>query len=150
MGAVLRIPLTLTGRGQGAVGGEIISLNCCKWLQINRAFGEKAPEGPTPKPIPTFMGAPFSFQAARAGLPVAALCGISASTRRRRGCLAHIRKLLHGDARPDSDLDVLVEFEAGHVPGLFRLAGMELELSALLGGTQGGPQHAAVPQPVFP
>jgi hypothetical protein len=52
----------------------------------------------------------------------------------------HIRKLavfgsaLHGDARPDSDLDVLVEFEAGHVPGLFRLAGMELELSALLGG----------------
>jgi len=52
----------------------------------------------------------------------------------------HIRKLavfgsaLHGDARPDSDLDVLVEFEPGHVPGLFRLAGMEIELSALLGG----------------
>ena len=52
----------------------------------------------------------------------------------------HIRKLavfgsvLHGDARPDSDLDVLVEFEPGHVPGLIRLAGMELELSALLGG----------------
>src|ERR1019366_10372235 len=35
MGAVLRIPLTLTGRGKEAVGGEIISLNCCKWLQIN-------------------------------------------------------------------------------------------------------------------
>jgi predicted nucleotidyltransferase len=37
----------------------------------------------------------------------------------------HIRKLavfgsaLHGDARPDSDLDVLVGFEPGHVPGLF-------------------------------
>ena len=52
----------------------------------------------------------------------------------------HIRKLavfgsvLHGDARPDSDLDVLVEFESGHVPGLLRLAGMELELSTLLGG----------------
>lgn len=52
----------------------------------------------------------------------------------------HIRKLavfgsvLHGDARPDSDVDVLVEFEPGHVPGLIRLAGMELELSALLGG----------------
>ena len=38
MGAVLRIPLTLSGRGQGALAGEIISLNCCKWLQINRAF----------------------------------------------------------------------------------------------------------------
>lgn len=52
----------------------------------------------------------------------------------------HIRKLavfgsvLHGDARADSDLDVLVEFELGHVPGLIRLTGMELELSALLGG----------------
>jgi hypothetical protein len=52
----------------------------------------------------------------------------------------HIRKLalfgsaLHGDARPGSDLDVLVDFDPGHVPGLFRLGGMELELSALLGG----------------
>ena len=35
---------------------------------------------------------------------------------------------------PDSDLDVLVEFEPGHTPGLIRLAGMEIELSALLGG----------------
>lgn len=52
----------------------------------------------------------------------------------------HVRRLalfgsvLHGDAHPDSDVDVLVEFEPGHVPGLIRLAGMELELSALLGG----------------
>jgi hypothetical protein len=38
MGAVLRITLTLSGRGQGALEGEIISLNCCKWLQINRLF----------------------------------------------------------------------------------------------------------------
>jgi len=50
----------------------------------------------------------------------------------------HIRKLavfgsaLHGDARPDSDLDVLVEFEPGHVPGLAFFA-MEQELSELLG-----------------
>jgi uncharacterized protein len=52
----------------------------------------------------------------------------------------HIRKLavfgsvLHGDDRPESDLDLLVEFEPGHVPGLIRLTGMELELSALVGG----------------
>jgi hypothetical protein len=39
IGAGLRIPLTLLGRRQGAVGGgEIILLNCCKWLQINRTF----------------------------------------------------------------------------------------------------------------
>jgi uncharacterized protein len=37
-------------------------------------------------------------------------------------------------ARPDSDTDLLVEFEPGHEPGLFALAGMELELSELLGG----------------
>jgi len=33
----------------------------------------------------------------------------------------------------DSDIDVLVEFEEGQVVGLLRLAGMELELSAILG-----------------
>ena len=51
----------------------------------------------------------------------------------------HIRKLslfgsvLRDDFRPDSDVDVLVEFEPGHEPGFIRLAGMELELSELLG-----------------
>ena len=50
----------------------------------------------------------------------------------------HVRKLsifgsyLHGDARPDSDLDVLVEFESGRTPGL-AFFGMEIELSELLG-----------------
>ena len=52
----------------------------------------------------------------------------------------HIRELalfgsaLREDFRPDSDVDFLVEFETGHVPGLLRLAGMERELSDLLGG----------------
>ena len=51
----------------------------------------------------------------------------------------HIRKLsLFGSVltphfRPDSDLDVLVEFDSGHVPGLITLAGMEIELSEKLG-----------------
>jgi hypothetical protein len=50
----------------------------------------------------------------------------------------HIRRLalfgsiLHGDFRSDSDVDVLVEFEPGHVPG-FRFFGIERELSDLLG-----------------
>ncbi len=50
----------------------------------------------------------------------------------------HIRKLalfgsvLREDFRPESDVDVLVEFEPGTSAGLIRLAGMELELSALL------------------
>jgi hypothetical protein len=51
----------------------------------------------------------------------------------------HIRKLslfgsvLREDFRPDSDIDVLVEFEPDVAVGLIGLAGMELELSALLG-----------------
>jgi predicted nucleotidyltransferase len=51
----------------------------------------------------------------------------------------HIRKLsffgsvLGETFRPDSDVDVLVEFEPEHVPGLLTLAGMEIELSGLLG-----------------
>jgi len=48
--------------------------------------------------------------------------------------LAVFGSALREDFRPDSDLDVLVEFEPGHTPGLIRLAGMEIELSALLGG----------------
>ena len=36
--------------------------------------------------------------------------------------------------RPDSDVDLLVEFEPGHEPGLLRLAGMEADFSWLLGG----------------
>jgi len=49
-----------------------------------------------------------------------------------------IRKLsifgsaLRGDFRPDSDVDVLVEFEPGHVPGLAFFA-MQNELSEILG-----------------
>ena len=52
----------------------------------------------------------------------------------------HIRKLslfgtvLREDFGPDSDVDVLVEFEPGHTPGFFRLFDMEEELSSLLGG----------------
>ena len=50
----------------------------------------------------------------------------------------HIRRLslfgsvLRDDFGPDSDVDVLVEFETGHVPGL-AFFGMEAELSQILG-----------------
>jgi predicted nucleotidyltransferase len=51
----------------------------------------------------------------------------------------HIRKLslfgsaLRGKLRPDSDIDFLVEFDPNHIPGLINLAGMEIELSEILG-----------------
>jgi len=52
----------------------------------------------------------------------------------------HIRRLaifgsaLRSDFRPNSDIDLLVEFEPDHIPGLFGIARMERDLSALCGG----------------
>ena len=51
----------------------------------------------------------------------------------------HIRKLslfgsaIRDDFGLDSDLDVLLEFESARTPGLIKLAGMEIELSEILG-----------------
>lgn len=51
----------------------------------------------------------------------------------------HIRKLaffgsvLRDDCRPDSDVDVLIEFEPGRVPG-FGFIRVQDELASLLGG----------------
>ena len=52
----------------------------------------------------------------------------------------HIRRLslfgsvLRDDFSPESDVDVLVEYDPKHVPGLFGFVGAELELSQILGG----------------
>ena len=52
----------------------------------------------------------------------------------------HIRKLalfgsvLRSDFRPDSDIDVLVEFEPEARAGFFKLYAIEQELSQILGG----------------
>ncbi|HEX2080328.1 MAG TPA: nucleotidyltransferase family protein [Longimicrobium sp.] len=51
----------------------------------------------------------------------------------------HIRRLsffgsvLREDFRPESDIDLLVEFDPEHIPGYFTLSAMERELSGLLG-----------------
>lgn len=42
--------------------------------------------------------------------------------------------VLRGTAKPDSDVDLLVEFEPARVPGLLGLAAMEAELSEMFGG----------------
>ncbi len=54
----------------------------------------------------------------------------------------HIRKLalfgsvLRDDFGPDSDIDVLVEFEPGQKVGFFRLAALQREFSNLLEGRE--------------
>ena len=51
----------------------------------------------------------------------------------------HIRKLsvfgsaLRQDFSSDSDIDILVEFHPDNTPGFFKLAGIEIELSKLIG-----------------
>lgn len=48
--------------------------------------------------------------------------------------LAIYGSVLRSDFRPESDIDVLVDFAPGHTPGFFKLFEMEDELSNLFGG----------------
>lgn len=48
--------------------------------------------------------------------------------------LAIFGSALRKDFRPESDIDVLVEFEPDRTPGLLGVARMELELSELFSG----------------
>ena len=48
--------------------------------------------------------------------------------------LAIFGSALREDFGPESDIDVLVQFEPERIPGLLGVAGMEMELSDLFGG----------------
>ena len=48
--------------------------------------------------------------------------------------LALFGSALRGELKPDSDIDLLVEFKKGHVPGYFDLYRMETELAQMFGG----------------
>ena len=41
--------------------------------------------------------------------------------------------MLRGESTTTSDIDLLVEFHPDHIPGLLKLAGLEIELSKILG-----------------
>jgi predicted nucleotidyltransferase len=55
---------------------------------------------------------------------------------RRHGIrrLSLFGSVLKGADRPDSDIDLLVEFEPGAIPGLLGMAAIEADLSKLLSG----------------
>jgi predicted nucleotidyltransferase len=59
---------------------------------------------------------------------IAAFC-----QRHRIRRLALFGSILHEDFRPESDIDVLVEFELGARVGLFRLMNIQSQLTELLG-----------------
>jgi predicted nucleotidyltransferase len=58
---------------------------------------------------------------------IAAFCG-----RNHIRSLSFFGSVLRDDFRPESDVDVLVEFEPGQEPGLMEIAAMEMELSGIL------------------
>jgi uncharacterized protein len=51
----------------------------------------------------------------------------------RTALVRRLHSVLREEFGPDSDLDVLVEFEKGYRIGLIAFAGLELELSKILG-----------------
>ena len=67
-----------------------------------------------------------------AGISVDRQWVVAFCRRHRIRRLAFFGSLLRDDFGPASDVDVLVEFEEGHVPGLAFFA-MEAELSEILG-----------------
>jgi predicted nucleotidyltransferase len=73
----------------------------------------------------TLMGARLPIEPER----LADLC-----RRHRIRRLSLFGSRLKGTARPDSDVDLLVEFEAGTAITLFDMARIEIELSTALGG----------------
>lgn len=64
-------------------------------------------------------------------IPMERIAAFCRQNRIRR--LALFGSILRDDFRPDSDVDVLVEFEPGARVGMMKLAGMEIELSEILG-----------------
>lgn len=67
----------------------------------------------------------------RIALPDEVVCDFCRRHHIRR--LAVFGSVLRDDFRPDSDVDVLVEFEPGYCVGLITFAGLENELSDLIG-----------------
>jgi uncharacterized protein len=78
----------------------------------------------------------------RVPIDPAALAGLCRRYHIRR--LSFFGSVLRDDFGPQSDVDILVEFEPEHVPGFFRLALIEGELTGLLGG-----RHVDVVTPKF-
>jgi predicted nucleotidyltransferase len=68
-------------------------------------------------------------------LPIEPIALAELCRRHRIHKLSLFGSVLKGTARPDSDVDLLVEFDAGARPNLLDMAQIEIELSELLGRT---------------
>jgi hypothetical protein len=136
-----------TGQGLGPVQRELKRLADAKIIRRTprgrQVYFQANPESPIFQEIKSLMVRLGTAQASkrplqRSPLPMRQRFNIPGPTLTAFCRGNHITKLslfgsaLREDFRPDSDIDVLVEFEPGHVPG-FAIVAMENELSRLAG-----------------
>jgi hypothetical protein len=98
--------------------------------QLDRLIDRMKPEVPLRTVSVSHIGA--GAMKTRLNIDEAALRGFCTRHGIRR--LALFGSVLKGTDRPDSDVDLLVEFDPGLEPGLIGLSAMEQELSGLMGG----------------
>jgi predicted nucleotidyltransferase/DNA-binding transcriptional ArsR family regulator len=128
-----------TGSALGAVQRELILLLdmgiICVVIIGNRKYYQDNPESPINNDLKNILNK-IASSAASDQSPSHIF--ISANKLEQFSKRHHIRKLalygsvLRDDFRPDSDVDILVEFEEGCTPG-FGMVSLEVELSGLLG-----------------
>jgi len=98
--------------------------------QLDRLIERMRPEVPLGTGSVSHIGARAMKE--RLNIDQASLRGFCTRHGIRR--LALFGSVLSGTDRPDSDVDLLVEFDPGREPGLIGLSAMEEELSSLMGG----------------
>ena len=133
----LRQIVRLTGAGVGAVQRELKQLTAAGLLRRTDSGGRTYYQADGTSPALGEFAALFSVMPATpsSSAPEPEAGALAALCRRH-----HIRRLslfgsaLRGELRPESDIDLLVEFAPGRKPGLLALSAMERELSPLFGG----------------
>jgi predicted nucleotidyltransferase len=119
----------------GRVAGLFVFLPLLRQDHVHRGFGGHMLRAPVDRQKHTFHSLYNEIFTMSAELPVAipqqAIAAFCERNHMRR--LSLFGSILTARFSDKSDIDVLVEFDPGHVPGLFDLSGMELELSKYWG-----------------
>ncbi len=137
----LRQIVRSTGLGVGPVQRELKLLTDSGILRRrkhgNQVYYQANPETPIFDELKNIVRKTFGVAESKSLDPVAQRFNVPKDSLAGFCRRHHIKKLslfgsvLRNDFRPDSDVDVLVEFEPGHVPG-FAIIEMENELSQLV------------------
>ena len=136
----LRQIVRATGAGLGPIQRELKQLTAvgilCRTVKGNQVYYQANPNSPVFPELKNLISLfDSSSPSQSSGIPHISVPQAKIDTFCKRH---HIRKLslfgsvLRDDFRQDSDIDVLVEFEPGHVPG-FAIVNMEKALSEILG-----------------